>query len=66
MLCAKIGILDDPNPVIFGIMAFLTFWPSLILIFIGIIKQLSLKLKSSNTKPKAYPSSVSSNYEDKL
>ena len=68
MLCAKLGILDDPNPnpVIFGIMAFLTFWPSLILIFIGIIKQLSLKLKSSNTKPKAYPSSVSSNYEDKL
>jgi len=49
MLCAKLGILDDPNPVIFGIMAFLTFWPSLILIFIGIIKQLLLKIKNSNT-----------------
>ena len=47
MLFAKIGILDDPNPnpVIFGIMAMITFWPSLILIFIGIIKQLILKLK---------------------
>ena len=50
MMCAKLGILDDPNPnpVIFGIMAFLTFWPSLILIFIGIIKQLLLKIQTLN------------------
>jgi hypothetical protein len=39
------GILNDPNPnpIIFGLMAMITFWPSLILIFIGIILQLSIK-----------------------
>ena len=39
----KIGILDDPNPnpIIFGLMAMITFWPSLILIVIGIIIQLT-------------------------
>ncbi|MDG1219608.1 MAG: hypothetical protein P8N08_05470 [Flavobacteriaceae bacterium] len=47
MLFAKIGILDDPNPnpIIFGLMAMITFWPSLILILIGIIKQIILKIK---------------------
>jgi len=45
MLFAKMGILNDPNPnpIIFGLMAMITFWPSLILIFIGIILQLSIK-----------------------
>ena len=43
MLFSKIGILDDPNtnPIIFGLMAMITFWPSLILIVIGIIIQLT-------------------------
>ena len=45
MLFSKMGILNDPNPnpIIFGLMAMITFWPSLILIFIGIILQLSIK-----------------------
>ena len=43
MLFSKIGILDDPspNPIIFGLMAMITFWPSIILIVIGIITQLT-------------------------
>ena len=43
MLFSNIGILDDPNPnpIIFGLMAMITFWPSIILILIGIIIQLT-------------------------
>ena len=41
ILASKIGIGDpNPNPVGFGIMAMLTFWPSLALIIIGIILNL--------------------------
>jgi hypothetical protein len=38
ILAAKLGFTDDPNPnpVIFGILAMLTFWPSLIMIGIGV------------------------------
>ena len=38
MLAAKLGFTDDPNPnpVIFGILAGVTFWPSLIMILIGV------------------------------
>jgi hypothetical protein len=38
MLAAKVGILDDPNPnpVYFGILAGFTFWPSVLLIVIGV------------------------------
>jgi MFS superfamily sulfate permease-like transporter len=37
---AALGFGDDPNPnpVIFGIMAGLTFWPSIILIGIGLYR----------------------------
>lgn len=37
---AALGFGDDPNPnpVIFGMMAGLTFWPSIILIVIGLYK----------------------------
>jgi MFS superfamily sulfate permease-like transporter len=37
---AALGFGDDPNPnpVIFGIMAGLTFWPSIILIVIGLYR----------------------------
>jgi hypothetical protein len=37
---AALGFGDDPNPnpVIFGIMAGLTFWPSIILILIGLYR----------------------------
>jgi len=37
---AALGFGDDPNPnpVIFGIMASLTFWPSIILIGIGLYR----------------------------
>ena len=45
MLYAKIGILEDPNPILFGIMAMFTFWPSLLLILIGVIKQFIAKPK---------------------
>ena len=40
MALAALGFFDDPNPnpVIFGIMAALTFWPSIILIGIGIYR----------------------------
>jgi hypothetical protein len=43
MLFAKIGILEDPNPILFGIMAMFTFWPSLLLILIGVINDSSLQ-----------------------
>ena len=45
MLFAKIGILEDPNPILFGIMAMFTFWPSLLLILIGVLKQFIAKPK---------------------
>jgi len=47
MLFAIIGILEDPNPnpILFGIMAMFTFWPSLLLILIGVIKQFIAKPK---------------------
>ena len=45
MLFAKIGILEDPNPILFGIMAMFTFCPSLLLILIGVIKQFIAKPK---------------------
>ena len=45
MLFAKIGILEDPNPILFGIMAMFTFWPSLLLILIGVKKQFIAKPK---------------------
>ena len=37
----QIEALNNPNPIIFGLMAMITFWPSLILIVIGIIIQLT-------------------------
>ena len=40
ILLASFGLTRDPNPnpVGFGILAFLTFWPSVILIVIGIAR----------------------------
>jgi len=48
MLFSKIGLLQDtnPNPILFGIMAMVTFWPSILLILIGVIKQFIVKPKS--------------------
>ena len=48
MLFVKIGLLQDsnPNPILFGIMAMVTFWPSILLILIGVIKQFIVKPKS--------------------
>lgn len=36
---AKLGVLSDPNPnpVGFGILAMLTFWPSVLAILIGLV-----------------------------
>jgi len=43
ILLASFGLTRDPNPnpVGFGILAFLTFWPSVILIVIGIARTIS-------------------------
>ena len=37
MLVAKLGFTDDPNPnpVLFGFLAGITFWPALILMAVG-------------------------------
>jgi hypothetical protein len=34
-----LGIIDVSNPVEPGILAFLTFWPSIILIIIGVVRE---------------------------
>jgi hypothetical protein len=38
---ASLGLTKDPNPnpVGFGIMAFLTFWPSVILMIVGVARE---------------------------
>jgi hypothetical protein len=43
ILLASLGLTRDPNPnpVGFGILAFFTFWPSVILIVIGIARTIS-------------------------
>jgi len=48
MLFAKIGLLQDSNsnPILFGIMEMVAFWPSILLILIGVIKQFIVKPKS--------------------
>ena len=40
MVAAKLGLTADrnPNPVVFGIMAFFTFWPSIALIALGVAR----------------------------
>jgi len=45
MLLASLGLTSDPNPnpVDFGIMAFFTFWPSLILMIVGLVKTFKAK-----------------------
>lgn len=45
MLLASLGLTSDPNPnpVGFGIMAFFTFWPSLILMIAGLVKTFKAK-----------------------
>jgi hypothetical protein len=43
ILTDTLGIIDAPNPVGFGIIFFITFWPAIILIIIGIIKKVLKK-----------------------
>jgi hypothetical protein len=40
ILAAQFGLTrdPDPNPIGFGILAFFTFWPSVLLIVIGIVR----------------------------
>ena len=40
ILLAWLGVTDDPNPnpVGFGMLAFLTFWPSVILVIVGLVQ----------------------------
>ncbi len=39
----QLGWITDNNPVGFGILAFLTFWPSVILIVVGVVLVLIAK-----------------------
>lgn len=39
LLLETLGIIDVSNPVVPGILAFLSFWPSIILIIIGIVRK---------------------------
>lgn len=43
ILLASLGLTKDPNPnpVGFGILAFFTFWPSVILMVVGVIRTIS-------------------------
>jgi hypothetical protein len=43
ILLASLGLTKDsnPNPVGFGILAFFTFWPSVILMIVGVIRTIS-------------------------
>jgi hypothetical protein len=40
ILLAWLGVTKDPypNPVGFGVLAFLTFWPSVILVIVGVVQ----------------------------
>lgn len=46
---SALGLSSDPNPnpVGPGILAFLTFWPSLILIVLGVVKASKRKIKNN-------------------
>ncbi len=48
---AELGLTSDPNPnpVGFGIMAMCSFWPSVILVIVGIVKVVRLKRKQGVT-----------------
>ena len=43
ILLASLGLTKDPNPnpIGFGILAFFTFWPSVILMVVGVIRTIS-------------------------
>jgi hypothetical protein len=45
ILLSKLGFLGDPNPNLIGpgILAFLTFWPGVILTIIGLVQSLKKK-----------------------
>jgi len=43
ILLNTLGIINAPNPVGFGIIFFITFWPAIILVIIGIIKKVLKK-----------------------
>jgi len=40
MIAGKLGVIDDPNPnpVAFGILAFLTLWPAILLVVAGVLR----------------------------
>ena len=50
MIAGKLGVIADPNPnpVAFGVLAFLTFWPSIFLIVAGV-----LRIRRSQHAPQA-------------
>ena len=53
IIAARLGLTDDPNPnpVVFGILAFLTFWPSVALILSGLARARSDRNKGTGSKP---------------
>ena len=50
ILAANLGLLRDPNPnpVLFGIMAGLTFWPGVILLLVGIASVRSARKRAQS------------------
>lgn len=49
ILFAALGLLDDPNPnpVGFGILAALTFWPSIIMMLVGYVRAVKQRGRSA-------------------
>lgn len=50
LLAAKLGILadPDPNPVFLGMLAYFTFWPSIITMGIGVYKTIKSSRNDEN------------------
>ncbi len=52
LLMAQFGLTEDPNPnpFLYGVMAYFTFWPSLILIAIAVVRKVKAKKRSNLSK----------------
>jgi hypothetical protein len=52
MIAAKLGMTSDPNPnpVVFGIMAFFTFWPSVALLASGVAHVRQVRRERQETR----------------
>ncbi len=48
LLLAGLGVIQDPNPIGFGLLAFLTFWPGIGLMIAGVINSISRNRSKGN------------------